>query len=85
MWKTLIPLFGNAITNGGYLVVMSLAWDFAKAGGLNQGVVSTLLSFASVFNVVTFYCFFNEKISLWQGLGICFMIGCVLCLGLAAN
>ena len=84
-WKTLIPWISNALTNAGYLVVMSFAWNFAKEGGLNQGVVSTLLSFTSVMNSINFYCFFGEKLSLWQGLGICLMIGCILCLGLAAS
>ena len=64
---------------------MSVAWDFAKQGGLNQGVVSTLLSFAAVFNVVTFYICFGEKVTIWQGFGIVFMIICILCLGIESN
>ena len=84
-YKTLIPLLGNAATNAGYLVVMTVAWDFAKEGGLNQGVVSTLLSFASVFNVFTFYCYFNEKITVWQGFGILFMLLCIMCIGIESG
>ena len=43
------------------------------------------MSFAGVFNVGTFYCFFKQKITVWQGFGIVFMIVCVGCLTLAAN
>ena len=83
--RSLIPPLIHAVTNDGYLIVMSAAWNFAKRGGLNQGVISTLLSFAGVFNVATFYCFFKQKITAWQGVGIAFMIICVLCLTIESN
>ena len=60
-WKNLIPLLGNVFINGIYLVIMSYAWTFAKLGGLNQGLVTTWLSAASVYNVIVFYCVFGEK------------------------
>ena len=83
-WATLIPLVGNVITNGGYLLSMSLGWKFAKAAGINQGVISTLLSMASVFNIVIFYFKFGEKISCLHLIGVGMMIACVLCISLAA-
>ena len=83
--KTLIPPAIHAICNNGFLLAMSVAWDFAKRGGLNQGVILTLLSFAGVFNVATFYCFFKQKVTKWQGVGIAFMIVCVFCLTIEAN
>ena len=60
-WKNLIPLLGNVAINGIYLINMSYAWNFAKIGGLNQGLVTTWLSVASVYNVLIFYCVFGEK------------------------
>ena len=60
-WKNLIPLFGNVFINGMYLVIMAYAWNFAKIGGMNQGLVTTWLSVASVYNVIVFYCVFGEK------------------------
>lgn len=35
MWKSAIPVAVNILTNGGYLLAMSLGWKFAKAAGLN--------------------------------------------------
>jgi len=43
-------------------MAMTFAWKFAKIGGLNQGVISTLLSFASVFNIFLFAYLFKEKV-----------------------
>ena len=63
LWITLIPLTVNAITNVLYLIVLTFGWKFAKASGLNQGVITTLLSLASFMNLVIFYFKFGEKIS----------------------
>ena len=51
----LIPLWANILTNGGYLCVISVGWKLAKASGMNQGVISTLLSLASLINIIVFY------------------------------
>lgn len=51
-------------------------------GGLNQGIVSTLLSFASVFNLFLFRCFFKEKVTIPQGFGIVLMIAAVCCMSI---
>ena len=84
-WKNLIPLLGNVFINGMYLVIMSYAWNFAKLGGLNQGLVTTWLSVASVYNVIVFYCVFGEKPLSLQYLGIVLIIAMIICLDLAAT
>jgi drug/metabolite transporter (DMT)-like permease len=73
---------GNALTNGLYLIVMTFAWKFAKIGGLNQGIISTLLSFSSVINIFSFAFFFNEKITKLQISGIFVMICSVACMSI---
>lgn len=83
-WSSLIPLFGNVGANIGYTIVMTFAWRFAEQGGLNQGVISSMLSFASVFNVVVFYCAFNEKVSKLHLIGVFFMFCGIACIGAAA-
>ena len=83
-WKNLIPLLGNVLINGIYLINMSYAWNFAKLGGLNQGLVTTWLSVASVYNVITFYCVFGEKPLPLQYLGIFLIICMIVTLDLAA-
>lgn len=35
LWRTLIPLFVNVMTNLGYLVVMTIGWKLAKASEMN--------------------------------------------------
>ena len=57
-----IAVVANAVTNFLYTVTMTFAWKFARMGGLNQGVISTLLSFASVFNIFLFAWIFKEKV-----------------------
>lgn len=64
---------------------MSLAWGFAKAAGLNQGVISTLLSLASLFNIVIFYFKFGETVSALHLIGVFLMLACVLCISMAAT
>ena len=83
-WRNLIPLLGNVLINGLYLIIMSFAWNFAKLGGLNQGLVTTWLSVASVYNVITFYCVFGEKPLPLQYLGIVLIIVMIVCLDFAA-
>ena len=59
VWSSLIPFTVSMVSNFCYLLVMSLGWDFAKASDMNQGVISTLLSLASLFNIITFYLKFG--------------------------
>lgn len=84
-WSNLIPLIGNVTVNVSYLIVMTYAWHFAELGDINQGVVSALLSLASLINVVTFYFGFGEKISALNGIGVIFMVASVICIGAAAG
>ena len=37
--KNLIPLFGNWLTNSGSIFCNTIAFRYAKLGGLNQGVI----------------------------------------------
>ena len=85
LWRSLIPITVNVLTNGGMLVVMALGWKLGKAAGLNQGVILTLLSLASLFNIVIFYFKFGEKISPLHFIGIFLMLACVLCISIAAT
>ena len=85
MWKSLIPVLVNVFTNSGYILVMSLAWGFAKAAGLNQGVISTLLALASLINIVIFYFKFGEKVSALHLIGVFLMLACVVCISIAAT
>ena len=62
-YRNLVPLFVNGLTNLGFTIVMTFAWRFAKMGGMNQGIISTLLSFSSVFNVFIFAKVFGEKVT----------------------
>ena len=64
---------------------MSYAWHFAELGGINQGVVSALLSLASLINAITFYYGFGEKLSKLHLIGVVFMVASVICIGAAAG
>lgn len=84
MWKTLIPVCMNVATNVLYIAALAVGWKLAKAVGMNQGVISTLLSLASLFNICIFYCKFGEKISALHFIGVFLMIACIVCISLEA-
>jgi len=83
-WDSLIPLFCNVGVNIGYIIVMTFAWKFADQAGLNPGVISSLLCFASVFNVIVFYCAFKERVSKLHLIGVALMFCGIACIGAAA-
>eukprot|EP00355_Strombidium_rassoulzadegani_P003296 CAMPEP_0168614938 /NCGR_PEP_ID=MMETSP0449_2-20121227/4242_1 /TAXON_ID=1082188 /ORGANISM="Strombidium rassoulzadegani, Strain ras09" /LENGTH=315 /DNA_ID=CAMNT_0008655653 /DNA_START=170 /DNA_END=1117 /DNA_ORIENTATION=- len=78
--KNLIPLLGNLYGNFAHIFFYSLAYKFAKMGGINQGVVPILTLFAAIFNCVAFYFGFNEKLNFPKVLGMMLAIlcGCLL-------
>jgi drug/metabolite transporter (DMT)-like permease len=80
-WTGLLAVAINCATNFGYTLVMNLAWRFARIGGLNQGIVSTMLSLASIFNLFVFYLIWGEKANYAQLLGTAFMILAITCMG----
>lgn len=85
IWKSWIPVIVNLLTNGGYLCVMSFGWKLAKASGLNQGVISTLLSLASLMNIISFYFKFGETISCLHLIGVFLMLACITFISMAAT
>lgn len=48
-------------------------------------MISTLLSCASLFNIVSFYFKFGEKISCLHFIGVAFMIACIVFISVAAT
>lgn len=64
---------------------MSLGWKYAQACGMNQGVISTLLSLASLFNIISFYLVFGERISCLHLIGVTLMLACIVCISLEAT
>ena len=80
-----VPLVVNGLTNLGFTFVMTFAQRFAKMGGMNQGIISTLVSFASVFNVFLFAKIFNEQVTRSQLLGILLIILAVCCFAMSST
>ena len=84
VWKSLIPVIANVGTNCLQLAILTIGWKLAKSSGMNQGVVTTLLSVASLTNIAIFYCLFREKVSPLQFIGVIVMIAAVSCITIAA-
>ena len=80
----MIPIAGSALTNLAFIIIMTYAWNFALQAGLNQGVITTLMNFLSIFDCVIFYFAFGEKISKLHLVGVAFMFAGVACIGAAA-
>ena len=85
LWKSLIPVVANILTNVSSFLLLSLGWKFAKASDMNQGVIYTLVSFASLINIVVFYFKFGEKISYLHFIGVILMLLCIICISMAAT
>ena len=82
---SVVPLMGSTLTNVGYLLALAVGWKLAKACGLNQGIISSLILLACLLNVVVFYFKFGEKISGPQYIGIVFSIASVVLISVAAS
>ena len=83
-WSSIIPFCNYVCLNICYILVMTVAWIYAKKAGLNQGVITTNLFFASIINCVTFYCCFGEKISKLHLIGVALMCLSIVCFMVAA-
>ena len=64
-WTNLVPMTLNAVVNFLFLIVMTFSWQFAKVGGINQGIISTLVSLSAVMNIVAFRVLFKEKVTVY--------------------
>ena len=51
---------------------------------MNPGIISSLLCFASLFNIIVFYCAFGEKVSKLHLIGVALMFCGIVCIGAAA-
>ena len=56
------------------VLFLTYAWQFAKASGVNQGIISSLCSASSIIDIVTFYYFFGERTNIAQFIGIGLMM-----------
>ena len=83
--QNLIPLLANWYANTAHVFLLAFSFKFAKLGGLNQGVIPIVTSFASLFNAVSFYIGFKETISLPKILGMIFAVSCVIFLSIDSS
>jgi multidrug transporter EmrE-like cation transporter len=81
----LIPLAGNWIPNSAHVFLFTFAFKYAKISGINQGLISTITSFASIYNGIVFYFYFGEKLTCMKILGMCGMFLCVILLNIDAS
>lgn len=81
----MIPLLGNWYANTAHVFLFSYAFKFSKLGGMNQGVVPIVTTMAVIYNSITFYLVFGEKLSPSKIVGIIFTFACVGFLALNTN
>ena len=77
-------MVAGIVTRVGYIAVMSVAWGFANMAGINQGLISQLLFFASIINCITFYFCFGEKLSKLHLFGVALLCIGIVCIGVSA-
>ena len=76
-WWNLFVLMFYSAPSLVIFICLTYAWRFAKLGGINQGVISILNSFASIINIIVFYFAFGEKTNATQIFGIALMLVCI--------
>ena len=81
----LVPLIGNAYANIAHVFLFTYAFKYAKMGGLNQGVIPIVTTFATIFNSVLFYFYFGEKLSCPKILGMALTVSSVVFLAVDAS
>jgi hypothetical protein len=59
-WTNLLGLMIRTLLNIGFQVSIMLAFQSAKLAGMNQGVITSLLSMYCVFTTAIFYFVFGE-------------------------
>ena len=64
------------------MVLFTLAFKYAKLGGLNQGCVPIMTIFATIFNSISFYLGFGETISYPKLFGMMVAVSCVVYLSI---
>ena len=62
-FENLSPLVGNSLPNMAGLIVLSMGMKYAAMGGVNQGIIPTLMSLGGVYSGILFYFAFDELIS----------------------
>jgi drug/metabolite transporter (DMT)-like permease len=58
---------------------------FAEEAGINQGIMMTFLSLASVYNTILFRIAFDERIAAMHYIGMAIMIAAVVFLTIESN
>jgi len=79
--KNILPITGSFLPTFFAFITTNLSFTYAALGGLNQGIISTLVAFAGVLTVIIFYFRFHEPISFIQVVGMTIMILSVVLLG----
>jgi len=51
---------------------------FAEKSGINPGIISSIFSSTCVFTIILFYCMYGQKLSIFDFIGIFFIIGSVV-------
>ena len=78
----LVPLIGNAYANTAHIFLFTYAFKYAKLGGLNQGTVPVMTTFAVIINSVVFYFKFGETFSCSKIIGMMIIISSVIFLSI---
>jgi hypothetical protein len=85
VYQHLIPLAGNFIPNLVSLVFIAITFKLCEEAGINQGIMMTFLSLASVYNTILFRITFDERIAAMHYVGMGIMIMAVVFLTIEAG
>ncbi|CAI2374271.1 unnamed protein product [Moneuplotes crassus] len=68
---------------GGFAIVF--AFEYCLYADLNQGILTTMFSFGSVFTLILAYFIFNEKTKVYHLIGVALLIACAALISLSGQ
>ena len=84
-WYNLLPVCGAALPTVANTLLLTYAWQFASVSGVNQGIVSSVGTFSSIIDILTFYYFLGERTNIVQFIGIGLMLLSITMISLASG
>lgn len=66
-------------------IIIIYSFKFSLAGGLNQGIVTTIFGLTPFMSAVMFYFAFKEVLNISQLIGMVFMIICIVMIGFGVS
>lgn len=84
-WKRISFPFIRAFLNTISVLAINICFKYTEISGINTGIISSVFATSCVFVVITFYFLENQKLTIYDFIGIFFVICCVVLVSLGGS